>query len=193
LIALSARLPVPLLLAVRVLARRPRRLVLGVASVAVTVTGIVAVLAGHARLAADRVEGSSGLDGTRTDRLNQVMLVVSLILVGLAAVNAVFITWSTVVDARRSSAVARTLGATPQQVSVGLCAAQLLPALVGAVLGIPGGLGLFAAVSDAIVPRVRWLVAVVPGTVLAVAVLTTIPARLGARGPVAEILQAEHA
>jgi FtsX-like permease family len=40
LIAVSARLPVPLLLALRVAARRPRRVVLGVVSIAITVSGI---------------------------------------------------------------------------------------------------------------------------------------------------------
>jgi len=39
LIAISARLPVPLLLALRVAARRPRRVVLGAASIAITVSG----------------------------------------------------------------------------------------------------------------------------------------------------------
>jgi hypothetical protein len=47
-IGLSTHLPVPLLLGVRLAARRPRRLVLGIFSVAVTASGIVAVLAVHA-------------------------------------------------------------------------------------------------------------------------------------------------
>jgi hypothetical protein len=38
-----------------------------------------------------------------------------------------------------------------------------------------------------------WLVAVVLGTLIVVAGLTAIPARIGARSPVAEILQAETA
>ena len=44
LIAISARLPVPLLLALRVAARRPRRVVLGVVSIAITVSGIYVAL-----------------------------------------------------------------------------------------------------------------------------------------------------
>ena len=195
LIAISARLPVPLLLGLRVAARRPRRVVLGAVSIAITVSGIVAMLAAHARLNATQLAGSSGLDDTRTDRLNQVLLVITLMLVALAAVNAIFITWATVLDARHSSALARALGATPQQVSAGLSAAQMLPALAGAILGIPGGIGLFAALSaeTTTVPPLWQLLAVVPGTVLVVAGLTTIPARIGARRPVAEILQAELA
>jgi hypothetical protein len=44
LIAISARLPAPLLLALRIAARRPRRVVLGVASIAITVSGLYVVL-----------------------------------------------------------------------------------------------------------------------------------------------------
>ena len=48
LIALSARLPVPLLLGLRLAARRPRRTVLAVVGIAITVTGLVAALGAHA-------------------------------------------------------------------------------------------------------------------------------------------------
>jgi ABC-type lipoprotein release transport system permease subunit len=195
LIAISARLPVPLLLGLRVAARRPRRVVLGAVSIAITVSGIVAVLAAHAQLDANRFGGTSGLTDVRADRLNKVLLLITVMLVALAAVNAIFITWATVLDARRSSALARALGATPHEVSAGLSAAQVLPAIAGAVLGIPGGLGLIAAVSqDATTTPSFWsLLAVVPGTVLVVVALTTLPARVGARRPVAEVLQSEHA
>jgi putative ABC transport system permease protein len=195
LIAISARLPVPLLLGLRVAARRPRRVVLGAVSIAITVSGIVAVLSAHAQLNAQQLAGSSGLADTRTDRLNQVLLVITVMLVALAAVNAIFITWATVLDARHSSALTRALGATPPQVSAGLSAALMLPALAGAIVGIPGGIGLLAAVTPETVtlPPLWQLLAVVPVTLLAVAGLTTIPARLGARRPVAEILQAELA
>jgi putative ABC transport system permease protein len=190
LIAISARLPVPLLLGLRVAARRPRRVVLGVISIAITVSGIVAALAAHGQFNADR--GSSIQD----DRLDQVLLVITITLVALAAVNAIFITWATALDAKHSSALARALGATPHQVSTGLSAAQVLPALAGAVLGIPGGLALVAALNsgeESANPALWQLLAVVPVTVLVVAVLTTIPARLGARRPAAEILQSELA
>ena len=79
--------------------------------------------------------------------------------------------------------------------STGLSAAQLLPALVGALIGIPLGLALVAAVDpDTTTNPPLWqLLAVVPATLLVVALLTTIPARIGARRPAAEILQAEYA
>jgi ABC-type antimicrobial peptide transport system permease subunit len=128
--------------------------------------------------------------------LNQVLLVITITLVALAAVNAMFITWATALDNRHASALARALGATPRQVSAGLSAAQVLPALAGAILGIPGGLELIAiADPDAATPTPPlWqLLAVVPGTVLVVAALTAIPARFAARRPVAEILRSELA
>jgi ABC-type lipoprotein release transport system permease subunit len=117
--------------------------------------------------------------------------------VPLAAVNAIFITWATVLDNRHSSALARALGATPREMSSALAAAQVLPALVGAILGVfPGSVALFAAINaindnDATLPPLWQLLALVAGTVLVVALLTTIPARLGGRRPVTETLQAE--
>ena len=193
LIAISARLPVPLLLGLRVAARRPRRILLSVASVAIAVTGIVAALAARATLDQD-AQLVGGTDPT-IDVANRVLLVITVTLVGLAAVNAIFVTWATALDARHSSALARALGATPQEVSTGLSAAQVLPALAGAVLGIAGGLALFATLGgdETANPPLWQLLAIVPVTILVVGALTTIPARLGARHPAAEILQSELA
>jgi putative ABC transport system permease protein len=194
LIALSAHLPIPLLLGLRVSARRPRRIVLSAISIAITVTTIVTVLMVHAH---DRqLNGSAGLANPQTDRLNAVLLVIMVVLVVLAAVNVIFITWATALDARRSSALARALGATPEQVAAGLSVAQVLPALPGALLGVPAGIGLYAAADHGATmtaPPVWQLVAVVLGTLLVVAGLAAIPARIGARRPVAEILQSETA
>jgi ABC-type lipoprotein release transport system permease subunit len=200
LIAISARLPVPLLLALRVAARRPRRVVLAVVSTAITVSGIFVALVLNAFLTAEPLV--NGYNGAQVDLLRQVLLVVMGILLCLAAVNAIFITWATVVDNRHSSALARALGATPRQVSAALAAAQVLPALVGAILGVfPGGFALFAAIiaitggdSDrATLPSLWQRLAVVLATVLVVAALTAVPARLGGRRPVSETLQAELA
>jgi putative ABC transport system permease protein len=195
LVALSARLPVPLLLALRLAGRRPRRILLSVFSVAVTVSGIVAVLIVHAH-DDQRFAATSTLADPRIERLNEVLMVFTVALVALAAVNALLITWAMVVDARRSSAVARALGATPGQVSAGLSGAQVLPALIGALLGIPGGFGLVNAVrhnagSVVTTPPIWWLAAVVIGTVVVVAVLTAVPARIGARRSVAVVLQTD--
>jgi ABC-type lipoprotein release transport system permease subunit len=200
LIAISARLPVPLLLALRVAARRPRRVVLGVVSIAITVSGIYVALVLNAYLTTQ--PPPAGYDDAQVELLRQVLLVVMVTLLSLAAVNAIFITWATVLDNRHSSALARALGATPREVSAALAAAQVLPALVGAILGVvPGGFALFAAInaitggdSDrATLPSLWQLLAVVLATVLVVAALAAVPARLGGRRPVTETLQAELA
>ena len=202
LIGRSSRLPVPLLLAVRLAARRPRRIAASMLSIAVTASGIVALLFAHATLAVAQFGMSAGSANpdrfdvgfvSRTAREDQVLLIVTILLVALAAMNAIFITRATVQDSRRAAAVTRALGATPQQVTAGLSAAQVLPATAGAILGIPGGFGLFAVANQggsASQPPAWWLIAVVLGTVIAVAVLTSIPARAGGRRPVAEALRA---
>jgi putative ABC transport system permease protein len=195
LIAISARLPVPLLLALRVAARRPRRVVLGVVGIAVTVSGIFVLLILDAFLSSQPLAG--GYDDAQVVVLRHVLLVWTVMLLSLAAVNAIVITWATVLDNRHSSALARALGATPREVSTALAVAQVLPALAGAVLGIfPAGFVLFAAInaitggdSDrATLPSLWQLVALVVATVLVVAALTAVPARLGGRRPVAESL-----
>jgi putative ABC transport system permease protein len=184
-----------MLLGLRVIARRPRRAALTVASIAVTVTGIVAVLAFHATADARLVLASSGLGDPVVERDEQMLVVLTVALVGLAVLNAIVTAWATVLETRRSSALTRALGASPRQLTVGLVAAQLLPALPGALLGIPLGIGLFALANGGgtqatVVPPAWWLVASVLGTMLAVAALTALPARIGARQPIAPVLAA---
>ena len=127
-------------------------------------------------------------------RVSEVLLVITVAMVILAAVNVIFTTWAAMLDARRFAAVVRSLGATPQQTAAGLSAAQLLPALAGALLGIPAGTELYRAVQSGGPqgsPPGWWLLAMVAGLLLAVAGLTAIPARAGVRRPVAEVLGAE--
>ena len=183
-ISLSARLPAPLLLGLRLAARRPMRLLLSIFSVAVTTSGLVAVLvlkATEGRLSPGPV-------------VAQATTVISAMLVLLAAVNAVFIAWTAAVESYRPAALARALGATPRQVVTGLSTALLLPALFGALLGIPGGLGLHHLAKEAgatPLPAVLWLVVTIVAMTLVIAVLTAVPVSLGTRKPVAEALQSE--
>jgi putative ABC transport system permease protein len=195
-IRVSRRLPAPLLLGLRVIARRPRRAVLTAASIAVTEAGLAAVLTFHAAAGARLNPASSGLGDPVVDRDEQMLVVLTVALVGLAVLNAIVTAWATVLESRRSSALARALGASPRQLSAGLVAAQLLPALPGAVLGIPLGIGLFVLANGGgaratTAPPAWWLVAAVLGTMIAVAALTTIPARIGIRRPVADVLGQE--
>jgi putative ABC transport system permease protein len=171
-------------------------MVLTVLSIAVTVSGIVAVLSAHAHLNAQRLGVTSALSNPTSDRERQVLLVITIMLITLASVNAIFIARATVQDSKHNSAVARALGASPQQVSFGLSASQTLPSLVGAMLGIPGGLALVALVGhggETTIPPASWLCVVVIGTLVAVGGLTAIPSRVAARRPVAQILQSEFA
>ncbi|HEU4349282.1 MAG TPA: FtsX-like permease family protein [Actinoplanes sp.] len=200
LIALSARLPVPLLLALRVAARRPRRVMLAVAGIAVTVSGIYILLVLNTFLS--QQPAIRAYSEAQVAVLRHVLLVWTVILLSLAGVNAVVITWATVLDNRHASALARALGATPQEMTIALATAQVLPALLGAVLGaFPGGFALFAAINAitggdrdrATLPSLWQLLALVAGTVLVVAALTAVPARLGGRRPVTQTLQAERA
>jgi putative ABC transport system permease protein len=95
---------------------------------------------------------------------------------------------------RRAAALARARGTSPRQVSAGLSVALVLPALPGALVGIPLGIGLFTAANGAgvvTIPPGWWLAAAVLGTLLVLAALTVIPARMGARRPVAGNLQSE--
>ena len=192
--AISAPLPAPLLLGMRLAARRPARAALGAASIAVTVAGIVAVLAFHATVGRQSHGGSGGLGNPVFDRDEQILLMLTVVLGTLAALNAIVTAWATVLDTRYSSALARALGATPQQVSAGISVAQVLPALPGALIGIPLGIGLFAVANSGgvvTVPPTWWLTAAVLGTLLTVAALAVIPARAAARRPAAAILQSE--
>jgi putative ABC transport system permease protein len=186
------------LFGLRLVGRRPRRALLTAANIAVTVTGLVAVLSFHATVNSKLGTGGSMIAGGLSDpvvtRDEQMLTVITIVLVVLAALNAIFTTWATVIDARRASALMRALGARDTQVGSGLVVAQVLAALPGAIAGVPLGIGLFAAVvKNGSVPPVSWLVAAVLGALIAMAALTVIPAMMGSRQPAAEVLQAEAA
>jgi putative ABC transport system permease protein len=198
LVRISSRLPVPALFGLRLVARRPRRSLLSAANITVTVTGIVTVIAFHA-YADNKLSGAvaftaGGLSNPVVNRDEQMLTIITIMLVTLAALNTLFTTWATVLDARHAAALMQALGARAGQVSSGLVVAQVLCALPGAILGIPLGIGLFkAAVHGGSVPPVSWLGAAVLGTLAATAALTVVPARIGTRQPVAKVLQSETA
>ncbi len=196
LIGLSRRMPVPLLIGTLLIARRPRRAVLSAASVAVTATGIVSVLAFHTSVRLRSATLSNGLENPVIGRDEQMLVVLTVVLVALATLNAICAAWTTVLDARHSSAVVRALGATPDQVTAGIAAAQVLPAVPGVLLGIPLGIALFdlaAQGAGMTVPTPWSLAAAALGALVGVAALAGIPARVGARRPVSPILQSETA
>ena len=188
--AVSARLPVPLLLTLRQLSRRPRRALLNAISIAVTVTGLVAILASHAHIPIANLT----ISNLKVDRFNELTVIITVMLIILAAVNTTFIAWATAADGRFSSALERALGATAGQVTAGLSMAALLPALPGAIIGIPLGIEVYhllASGTPLTMPPAWQLAGVFLATLLAVTVLTAIPSRLSARRPPARILQTE--
>jgi ABC-type lipoprotein release transport system permease subunit len=186
-ITLSAHLPPSLLLGARLAVRRPRRLLLSVFSVAVTTSGLVAVL----------IVRATSTTWTLSPPVARATTIISVMLIVLAAVNAVFIAWTTALETRHPAALARAIGATPEQVTTGLSVAQLPPALLGALLGIPGGIGIYDGARNGrgptTLPSALWLVAMVVLTLLVIVVISAVPTRVGARRPVAEVLQAEAA
>jgi putative ABC transport system permease protein len=184
------------LVGLRLAGRRPRRAALSAASIAVTVAGVVAVLAFHATV--DRKVGGvslGDLPNPVVSRDEQMLLVITVILGIMAALNTVFTAWATALDAKRASALMRALGASSGQVSVGLMTSQVLTALPGAIVGIPLGMAMFGAAntSGSQAPPVTWTAVAMAGILLAVAGLTTIPAMIAARTPATQILQSETA
>src|SRR5215467_11688615 len=175
-IALSARLPASLVLGLLLAIRRPRRAILTALSLLITDVMIVCALALHSSFASgkstDVMVNQPGLGQPLLARVDSVVLVVTVMLVVLATVNTIFITQATVLDAQRPSALARAFGTTPRQVTAGLSAAQLLPALVAVIVGIPAGLALYRLAAHgathghelALVPPLWWLALVLPGT-----------------------------
>ncbi len=195
LIALSSRLPVPLLLAVRLVARRIRRSLLTAASMTIAVAMVVAALTLEHKVQLTNQQQVAAVGGaTVADRVTHLVFLLSAVLVALAAINAIFSTWATVIDAQRTTALVKALGATPRQVTAGLATAQLGPALLAALLGIPIGLALYRFAGgnlDQAGPPALWLAAVIPGTLIVVAGLTAVPARIGANRSPAEVLRSE--
>lgn len=194
----AARLPVPLLLGLRLAARRPRRMLLTVVSMALTVTTVVAVLTVHAHLVfhSEKIGGYSIPRNPNLARTDQVLLVMTIALILLAVVNTLVITWATAVDSRQPLAVARALGTSSRDTTTALIMSLLLPAVPGALAGLPLGVLLVDALSHGstiTVPPAWWLAAAFAVTLLAAGVLAMLPARLGSRQPVASILQAEQA
>lgn len=181
-IRFSTKLPPALLLGARLVGRRPRRLLLSAFSVAVATSGLVAMLILYATTAG----WSLG------PRVTQATTIISVMLVVLATVNATFISWTTALETRYPAALARALGATPEQVTIGLTVANLTPALVGALLGIPGGVVVYDLAKhggSTMLPSAVTLLVMVTAMLVVLGVLIAIPTRIGSRRSVADVLQ----
>jgi putative ABC transport system permease protein len=189
LVALSARLPTPALLGLRMFSRRPRRAVLTILAVAVAVCGSVVVLYAQATVGAE-----SGSPGGPADpwasQLHAVTTALTVLLAVMSGVTFVFVSRANAVDARQMVAVARTFGATPAETASGLGVAQLVPATVGLVLGGATGTLLFHALSSShtVTPPLAQLAGLALLTLVLAVALTALPARVEARRPITETL-----
>jgi len=190
-VRLSRRLPVALLIGVRINARRPQRARLAMVNTLIITTTLAAALMFQAQDRKARFLGPSELPDPENERTYRAILIVTFVLCALALVNAIANTWTAVLDSRRPLAVARTLGATPGQAAAGLAVAQLLPAIPGVALGIPAGILLFriATPGDVRYPPSAWWLATALGVLFAIAALTVVPAMTAARRPVADALR----
>ncbi|MFK0105505.1 FtsX-like permease family protein [Streptomyces sp. NPDC091217] len=189
---LAAMLPVPVLLGLRLIARRPGRAFLQACSITATVITITALLVIFVQRRVSYGIDSPHLGSLKDAQSRHMIVAVAAALVVLAAVNTLTTTWTTAWEARHTMAVARALGATPGQVTAGLSAAQLLPAVPGAVVGIPLGIAFcwpFSA-ANTVYPPAWWLFGAALATVLVTAALTAVPARIAARRSVAQTLSA---
>jgi putative ABC transport system permease protein len=189
-VALSTRLPATLLLGLRLAARRPRRAALTSLSVAVAVCAAVVVLYAQASLHAERGNPGGPMD-PQIAQLHTVTTALTLLLAAMAAVNLLFVTRASVVDARRMLAITRALGVTPVQAAAALAIGQLFPALVGLATGGAVGAALFNTLSSSSTthpPATQFLVLAIV-TVGLTAALSAIPARLEASRPIAQTLR----
>jgi putative ABC transport system permease protein len=191
-VALSAKLPVPGLLGLRLAARRPRRAALTSLSIAVAVCAGFVVLFAQSSLNAERGNAGGPAD-PQVAQLHTVTTALTLLLALMAAVNLVFVTRASAVDSRRVLAVARALGITPGEGAAALGFGQLVPVVLGVALGGAVGTGLFHALSAShpTPPPAGQLVGLALVTVALALLLTAVPARLEARRPIAETLRDE--
>ena len=95
---------------------------MAVLSIAITVSGLYVALILNAYLGTAPASGR--YNEAQVESLRHVLGTWTVFLLILAAVNAFVITWATVLDSRRSSALARALGATPVQRGAGQAAGR---------------------------------------------------------------------
>jgi putative ABC transport system permease protein len=174
-------------------------MLLTLVSVAITTTTIVAVLSvrAHEGLAPSVSPRQFSIPyNPNTANTDAILLVITVVLVLLAVVNALVITWATSVDSRKPLGVARALGATTEHLNLsgGLSTALLIPAVPGAIAGIPLGLLLVTAASHgsrATTPSALRLACTCLCVVAAIGVLSAIPARIEARRAAIEVLESD--
>jgi putative ABC transport system permease protein len=195
-LAARAGLPLPAVLGLRSAWRRPGRLATNAAGLTLGVTTIVVALALRASidlLDSLPVEPGEAANTKATtafyDQVVAMIAAAAVLLVLLAAVNAIVVARFAARDNARNHAVMRALGATGGQTTAALVVSQLGASIVAVAVGIPLGVGLWSLMDGGDLPPVTvapgQLVALAVSVPVAVAGLVALPARRYARQPVA--------
>jgi putative ABC transport system permease protein len=187
-------LPLPATLGLKDLIARRRRAFWTATAVAVTGAVIVTTLQMRAALRA-----TAGTVSDVPTELTTLVYTLDAVLILTAATTLVAVMLLSVRERIRDLGVLKSIGLTPAQTTSSLVSAQALLATFAALVSIPLGIGLYLAVlsltggaEDGVVLASWWSVALVPVAVgAAVAITTSMPARLAAQIPVAEAVRYE--
>ncbi|MFI5897048.1 ABC transporter permease [Actinoplanes sp. NPDC051513] len=190
-----AGLPLPATLGLKDLIARRRRTFWTATAVAVTGAVVVATMQMRAALRIPTV-------GTVSDvptELSTLIYSLDAVLIIIATTTLVAVMLLTVREQIRDFGVLKAIGLTPAQITASLVSAQALVAVFAALLSIPLGVGLYLAVvsitggaENGAVFAPWWYLALVPVAVAAaVAVTTSVPARLAAQIRVTEAVRYE--
>ncbi len=190
-----AGLPLPTTVGLKDLVCRRRRSF--VTAAAVTVTGAVIVTTLQMRAALDAT--SAGKVSDVPKELPTMVYSLDAVLVIITGTTLVAVMMLSVREHIRDLGVLKAIGLTPAQVTSSLVSAQALLAAFAALLAIPLGIGLYLLVLmltsgtlHGAVLAPWWYAALVPVVVAAAVALTTsVPARLAAQVPVAKAVQYE--
>ena len=195
-------LPLPSVLGLRSMARRPGRTLANAIGLALGIAMVIVGLAlyrGTQAFLATELSDVPAADRAASEAFTAHLLTIvfgaAALLTALAAVNAFIVAVFAARDSARNHAILRTLGATPRQTVVAFVVAQLGAGVLGCVLGVPLGIVLFNTFAgDELTPinLPPYVYAMVIVTALAVYILdVVVPARLLARQPVTPLLASE--
>jgi putative ABC transport system permease protein len=203
-LAIAARLPLPAVLGLRSITRRPTRAILTVCSFALAVAmGTVALILQAAARNFLAVQGDPAdrfVDEANRALLAQIHTLIdlfALLFLLLGLVNLILVATAAARAAAANHAALRAVGLTPGQSVASLATAQVLTAALGTVVGIPAGTVLFrgfAAGNGTIDPGVptsltpAGTVLVVVATLGVAGLLAAVPAYATNRRPPAPLL-----
>jgi putative ABC transport system permease protein len=188
-------LPLPLSLGLKDLLARRRRALRLAGAIAVAGAAIAFALSMKATLDAQTAGEASDVP----DELPVLVYTLDGVLLLITATTLVAVALLSVRERIRDYGVLKAVGLTPGQLASSLVSAHAALALIGALLSIPVGIGLYLAVygivggsSEDLVLAPWWWLALVPvGTLLVVVGATSLPARLATRIPTADALRYE--